>query len=347
MLREANVQTLTWADKTMSVLKAQELEACEKRLAGLPDFGLFGECDDARAETLWACSYDAQEHPHAVTLHTARGLQAQVLTVLPAEAALLSPMEHSLLERLLILEGEAELMDLGEMSAAESLVRRLWCTVRLLDDNRVLVRLPDALRTPLQLVLDAKAHGALRDRLMMYSLSIEAALYTVGMLPYPEPLAVLREQVLKGTYADDPGLALRFLRVSYDYMYDAEGQMLLLHPGLTDPARLMDRCAHVTEAPISLEGGLKPDPLGRLPLEQKLLEKMTLLLLGAVRPELTEIIAAQDLLMLAKQGVSLAEMTEVLSSLLTIRPTGAMLACLRQLHDFTPRWGSMRTALVQ
>lgn len=74
---------------------------------------------------------------------------------------------------------------------------------------------------------------------------------------------------------------------------------------------------------------------------------MTRLLIGAVRPELTEIIAAQDLLMLAKQGVSLAEMTEVLSSLLTIRPTGAMLACLRQLHDFTPRWGSMRTALVQ
>lgn len=141
MLREANVQTLTWADKTMSVLKAQELEACEKRLASLPDFGLFGDCDDARAETLWACSYDAQEHPRATTLHTARSLQAQVLTVLPAEAALLSPMEHSLLERLLILEGEAELMDLGEMSAAESLVRRLWCTVRLLEDNRVLVRL--------------------------------------------------------------------------------------------------------------------------------------------------------------------------------------------------------------
>lgn len=35
MQRESNVQTLNWADKTMSVLRLQQLEACEKKAIGL------------------------------------------------------------------------------------------------------------------------------------------------------------------------------------------------------------------------------------------------------------------------------------------------------------------------
>ena len=51
--------------------------------------------------------------------------------------------------------------------------------------------------------------------------------------------------------------------------------------------------------------------------------------------------------MLAKQGVGLAEMNEVLSSLLTVRPTAAMLEGVRQLYLMTPRWGTMRSGVVQ
>ena len=49
MLRESNMQTLTWADKTMSVLRERQLEACESRLASLPSFGLFTGCIDENA----------------------------------------------------------------------------------------------------------------------------------------------------------------------------------------------------------------------------------------------------------------------------------------------------------
>ena len=114
MLRETNVQTLHWADKTMSVLKARQLEACESRLASLPDFGLFDGCDESNVETLWACSFEAQEQPIPTALHDPRKLQAKVLTTLPAEAALLSMEEHHLLDRLLALGGDAELMDWEE-----------------------------------------------------------------------------------------------------------------------------------------------------------------------------------------------------------------------------------------
>ena len=74
---------------------------------------------------------------------------------------------------------------------------------------------------------------------------------------------------------------------------------------------------------------------------------MSRLLLGAVRPEIIVPEAVEDLLMLAKQGVSLAEMNDVLSSLLTVRPTGAMLEGVRQLYLMTPRWGTMRAGVVQ
>ena len=57
MQRESNVQTLNWADKTMSVLRLQQLEACEKRLSAYLGFGLFSGCDDAHVEELWATSY--------------------------------------------------------------------------------------------------------------------------------------------------------------------------------------------------------------------------------------------------------------------------------------------------
>ena len=94
MLRESNMQTLTWADKTMSLMKERQLEACEDRLSSLPDFSLFDDIDDTQAETLWACSFDAQENPRQRELHTIDALRGMVMRALPAEAALLSVAEH-------------------------------------------------------------------------------------------------------------------------------------------------------------------------------------------------------------------------------------------------------------
>ena len=99
MQRESNVQTLNWADKTMSVLRLQQLEACEKRLSACLSFGLFSDCDDVRVEELWETSYEAGEQGVLTELHTTEGLQQRVLAQLPQEAALLSVEEHLLVER--------------------------------------------------------------------------------------------------------------------------------------------------------------------------------------------------------------------------------------------------------
>lgn len=347
MLRETNIQRLHWADKTMSLLRQQQLEACEKRLLALPEFGLFTRNDDLHAEALWAMSLDGQEHPHLTHLHTTQELRAMVLTRLPREAALLSVEEHLLLERLLSLEGEAELMDWQEMCAAETLVRRLWCTIHI-QNERFILRLPCELVPPLMLVLSSRQHEELRTRLLRHDAVIRALLYIGGLLHYEEPLHHLLSDVLEKSTEGDIPLAMRYLRASYDYVYDDAGDMLLLHPGLAEPDQLLAAAAPQEGLSIDLdEETIRGAMEGLMPEEQPLFERMYGLLLGATRPELMEEEAVEDLRMLAKQDVPLSVMHEVLGSMLTVHPTDEMLQAVTELHRLTPRWGEMRMHSLQ
>lgn len=347
MLRETNVQRLHWADKTMSVLRQQQLEACERRLALLPDFGLFDRDDDLRIEELWHCSFDAQEHPRMTELHTTQNLRKQVLAALPAEAALLSIEEHMLVERLVSLGGETELLDWEEMTAAEALVRRLWCTIVRRED-RLILRMPTELMTPLVMVITSRQHEEIRDRLLRHDAIIRALLYIGGLLHYEEALYHLLYDVLQDTYAHDEQLAMRYLRAAYDYTHDRHGDMLLLHPGLAEPEQLI--LAHPSKTELSMEldeEAMRGAMEGLMPEERPLFDRMYGLLTGATRPEITEEGAVEDLRMLAKQGVSLQEMHEVLATLLTSQPTQEMLDAVTDLHRRTPRWGTLRANELQ
>ena len=69
-------------------------------------------------------------------------------------------------------------------------------------------------------------------------------------------------------------------------------------------------------------------------------------ILGVGFDDLTLEEAVEDLRMLAKQGVSLEEMNEVLSSLLLVLPTPAMLEGVRMIYQQTPRWALMKSAVM-
>lgn len=348
MLRETNVQRLHWADKTMSVLRQEQLEACEKRIAQLPDTTIFDLTDECLTEKVWQCSYDAQEHPRLEHLHTRNELRAQVLASLAAEAALLSVEEHLLVERLISLGGSAQLLDWEETQAAESLVRRMWCTL-VKQDGHIVLRLPEALLSPLTLAVSSRAHQELRERLLRHDAIICGMLYIGGLLHYETPLYHLLTDVLQDSYACDLTLAMRYLRASYDYTYDRNGDMLLLHPGLADPERLLSAEPPVADdTTVELnEDTMRGAVEGILPEEIPLFDMLYGLFQGATRPELTPEGAAEDLLILAKQGVPLSEMQEVLGSLLSVQPTAEMHLAVAQVYQRTPRWGMMHTSVVQ
>ena len=142
-------------------------------------------------------------------------------------------------------------------------------------------------------------------------------------------------------------IARRYLQASFEYVTDANGDLILLHPGLADPYRLVggERAdGGIFTLELSQEmiaGGMN----GILPEEQPLNEALCGALNGALRPEYELGEAAEDLRMLAKQGVGLKEMENVMASMLAVLPTRAMKDALECLYLCTPHWMGLKTAL--
>lgn len=332
----------------MSVLRADLLDACEKDLAGFPSRCLFDpECTNVDAEALYELSFFAEEDRRAAgrklrpALHTVEELRNRVLHLFVQETALLSVEEHDLLIRAVLFGGRTPLTDWNELLPARGLVRRLWCRVENHGNGSFLV-MPHQLCASALLLLAGDEHKQVRDLVESVHDSIENTLYLLGASQSAGPARHLAS-LLKGTCADGcPELIERFLLVGYDYVYDRGGQMLLIHPGLADPERMMGMPAEELN-PEALSKA--SDSIGDL--ENPLYERMFGLLLDVTRPEISPEDATEDLIILAKQEVPYPDMLEVLSSLLICRPTAEMRAALRDLSDRIPRWMNLSTSRVQ
>ena len=348
MLRQSNTRPLHWADKTMSVLRADQLEACEKDLAGLPSRCLFEpECGNVDAEKLYELSFFAEEDRRSAgrslrpALHTEEQLRNRVLHTFVQETALLSVEEHDLLVRAVLFGGRTPLSDWNELLPARALARRLWCRVEGKGENSVLI-MPHQLCASALLVLAGDSHKAVRETVEQIHESIDNTLYLLGAVQAAGPARHMAS-LLKGTCADGhPELIERFLLAGYDYVYDRGGNLLLIHPGLADPEKMMSLPA----------AEMNPDALRKASdsisdLESPLYERMLGLLLDVTRPEITPEDAVEDLIILAKQEVPWNDMLEVLSTLLICRPTPEMRAALKELSDRVPRWLNLSTSRVQ
>ena len=348
MLRQSNTRPLHWTDKTMSVLRADQLEACEKDLAGLPSRCLFEpECSNVDAEKLYELSFFAEEDRMASrrssrpSLHTVEQLRNRVLDTFVQETALLSVEEHDLLVRAVLFGGHTALADWNELLPARALVRRLWCRVEGKGENSILI-MPHQLCASALLLLAGDSHKGVREIVEQVHESIGNTLYLLGAAR-ADSLFRQMETLLKGSCADGhPELIERFFLAGYDCVYDHSGSLLLIHPGLADPERMMG--IENTEMPAD---ALKKASDSITDLESPLYERMLSLLVDVTRPEITPEDAVEDLIILAKQEVPMKDMLEVLSSLLICQPTAEMRSALKELSDRVPRWLSLSTSRVQ
>ena len=348
MLRQQNTRPLQWADKTMSVLRADLLEACEKDLAGFPACCLFDrDCGNPDAEKLYEISFFAEEDRKAAgrslrpALHTVEQLRNRVLHHFAQETALLSVEEHDLLVRVVLFGGGTPLTDWNELLPARGLVRRLWCRVEGLGENAALV-MPHQLCASALLLLAGDTHKTVRNIVEQVHESIENTLYLLGAVQAAAPARHLTS-LLKGTLTDlQPELVYRFLLTGYDYVYERSGALLLIHPGLADPEKMMGMpCEEMNPDALSSASGSISD------LESPLYDRMLGLLLDVTRPEISPEDAVEDLIILAKQEVPYGDMLEVLSTMLICRPTPDMRSALKDLSDRVPRWLSLSTSRVQ
>ncbi len=348
MLRQTNTRPLHWTDKTMSVLRADQLEACEKDFAGLPSRCVFeADCSNVDAEKLYELSFFSEEDRRSSrrkprpALHTVEQLRNRILGTFVQEAALLSVEEHDLLVRAVLFGGRTALTDWNELLPARALVRRLWCRVEGKGENTVLI-LPHQLCASALLLLAGDGHKAVREIVEQIHESIENTLYLLGAAQAAGPARHMAS-LLKGTCADGhPELIERFLLAGYDYVYDRTGSLLLIHPGLAEPERMMG----ISNAEMNPEA-LKKASESINDLENPLYDRMLSLLADVTRPDISPEDAAEDLIILAKQEVPLSDMLEVLSSQLICRPTPEMRAALRELSERIPRWLGLSTSRVQ
>jgi hypothetical protein len=347
MLRETSlIHEQDWAEKTLSILREKQYEACERRLFNQLEFNLFSPlATDTYAQQLFEQSYFASELS-GDQLMTIEKLRAQVLRLLPHEAHYLSSSENALLEQLLVAGGRLTTKNWEEIPAAEALASRLWCSFSSVGDVWTL-ELAAELRDPLIKAFSAEKHANARTRTFRYDVTIHGLLYITGFLPSRQPQEIFKKDVIKSDAAWGSTIADRYLKASFEYISDEKKDIILLHPALADPYRLLWMLGGKVNATImltqeSLLGGMN----GMLAEEVPLHENMRNALLGNMRPEWHSDEVASDLRFLVKQNVSYRELEEVMASMICIRPTETMRDALRNLYNNTPRWIAMSANLL-
>ena len=339
MQRELSEQSMAWPDKTMSLIRQRQLEACEERLATLPAFGLFQGCTDENAEELWRITYDAQEQLFSPRMHTQKELEELVTARLPVELLLMPIHEYELLGRMMLTPSNTELMDWRECAPAESLVRRLLCTVETGSDGAIFLRLAPEMSDAIYRIASDPMHIMMRAKVSSFYLTVMSALNVYGAMWADEAEAYLRTAVLTGTAADNRVSVQRMLRTAFDYVYAADGRMVLLHPGAADPEAMLPFLCSVDLKDFAVES--EEDDIPQMLIsdaERSAAVTMAGMLEDALRPDLSVWMAAEDLRVMAKQGVSLENMREVLASQLEQQPTALMVSALQLMRAQTPSW---------
>ena len=343
MLREIAMHT-DWCDKTMSMLKEKQFEACERRIAARPSVNLFSDAmTDDEVQSLFECSYYYREM--GFVLVTREELQNRVLTLLPTEVCFLSREEASLLERLLAADGHLELTDWDHPGAAESLCDRLWCTFGKSDGWTL--ELPSQLQRPLIEAMTQDDYTQKRELLYRYEAMMKGLLYTAGFLHFAQPIQLFLHEIIDAKVENAKHIAIRYLRAAFEYTEMQNGELIFLHPGLAEPFRVLSIIKRnalfaVEVSQDMIMGGMH----GIFEEERPLHEAMCGALSGFLRPEYDAEEAAEDLRFLVKQGVSLTEMTEVLASMLCVRPTEEMKNALKQLQMGVTCWFGFQSACV-
>ena len=366
LLREAVIHGDPF-DMTMTMLRIKQFEACERRLSTAPRVALFSDsATDADAQALLTASFDNATDLSRRQLLTIQELRAAVLSRLPLEAQFLDTSERYLLMVLLQEGGSAIVEDPARFGAVESLVKRMWCSVSPEGEGFQLT-LPDALREPLELAQHQWISGTSQRRLYHFNNIVFSLLYTAGLVDERRPMELFLEDVIQRDDWMAYDVGRRYLKAQFDYITDRNGKLILVHPALVDPERmlLLQRPdgflpAQVEESQLTIAASMFSMPMEQwvsapeynqrldiLPDEIPAHNQMTLLLLDAVRPDYEPDECAEDLRLLIKQDYPYEEVNEAMKAMLVQLPTKEMDAALRELYLSTPRWGSLRAARVQ
>ena len=354
-------------DMTMSMLRLKQYEACERRLYDYPTAALFSaSVTDSDAQKLLEISFDNDTGLSRRRLVTIGELRAAVLSRLPVEAQFLDMDERFLLGLLVSHNGELLLDDPDRLGAAESLARRLWCSVRP-EGGKWRLHLPQPLLEPLAMALQNFEKSPLWMSLRQFDGVVDSQLYAAGMVHEKQPMALFLSTVIGRNDWLACDVARRYMKASFEYVVDYNGDLVLLHPGLAEPEAMLRSQLAVGAAAVETElvreniaaslystsaeerliQALFHGSVDMMPEERIPHEHMCAALQDAVRPDYQAEECAEDLRLLIKQGYAYEEIHEAMKTMLSVMPSKAMDDALRELYLSTPRWYGLRAERVQ
>lgn len=340
MLKKIQTASSDWTDKTLSMLRSENLEACEKRLEGLFLPSLFSSTatdEDAEkiyAESLFSLSSDKRDS----RLHTIGSIRKAVIDNFPVTLATLSEQEHDLLVRMILNGGKCRISDWNDLIPAEYLIRRLICSVSKTGDTFI-IQMPHQLVTGAVLLLASDEHDRMRTIIDDFNDRIEMTLYLNGFLYADFPEKDLQTRLAEACHRQLEAHDIRaFILSSYVCCYDASGRLMIIHPANAQPLYLAEKCIPYTDKKLIDQNELTAICSSIDAVEIPIMDHMTGAIETFLRPELQAKDAADDLLFLAKQDVDESEMVRVLTSMITSPLSENMLSALHELHTKTPRW---------
>ncbi|GHU65890.1 hypothetical protein FACS1894184_02610 [Clostridia bacterium] len=339
MRRYLDFDGLGLRDQTASAMRAARYALCLDLFSQQPPMnGVLNTWSADALEPLLALNW--YDIPAAPTALQRRNLARRaVRSSLESDVDCLAPGEHALLERILALEGTAELTCADDFDAALALRNRLWCDIGGLD-GRPAVRLDPMLEEPIRKAMDRFDHLQIRLKTFTFDAMIHAMLYAAGFMDDELPRERFCVDVL-GTSPDNPEadrLARNFVEAAYDCVLYGNCR-LLLHEALALPESLVESLAmRGADVPPMTPAQMLGCMNELLPEERGAVHTLKHTLQYALRPDIPVDEAAEDLKLLTKQGVGFEQLQQVTREMLCVMPTPAIEFALRSLVDHTPTW---------
>ena len=325
---------------TMSRLMESELDRVRAWLSAQEGRSVFGRGSSQAWTGVYRDSYDYMERPDGVWPSVAE-LRTLVKSRVPEELPLVTEREEGLLKRMLLFGGSSPLFSDEELRAAESLIRRMWCSCVLRDNGQFILKLADPLLKPMLLCAADDKYREARNRIYALSATLHSMVYLHGML-YAEPaVAHLSEHLL--TQKDELHIRLlyRYLKAEFEYCLDSQGNLVLIHPGLIHPETMLRSISNARYQANDYTREMIIGGMSEQLKEEAAAEEMLRSELGfALQPGYNPGIMVNDLKFLIKQGATHEELSSLISDKLAVRMTQRLENALLRAETDTVRWQS-------
>ena len=327
-------------ENTMSSLKEMSLDELRRLLSEQSGLSIFGKASSQRWMDAYRYSYALMESGKE-TLPTVVKLRASVKKQLPAELPLITEQEENLLKRALVFGGTTPLFVEEEMAPAESLIRRLWCSGFQRDDGQIFLRVAEPLIKPMLKIMAEDAYREMRAKVFAMSATLHSMIYLHGMLYAQPAINHLSEHLLP--VKDEAHLRAlhRYILAEYDYCRDSQGNLVLMHPGVVQPEKMLSSLSNASYQSPDYTREMIIGGIGELLKEEEAATAILRSELGfALQPGYNAATMVNDLKLLIKQGASHEQLAELLRDKLAVRMTPQLENALRRAETDTVRWQS-------